>query len=413
MLNHLINRFREFLILIPALIAISAIVFMVGFSPSELVYDEPYHLEGSRLLVEGSSIYEMLEAPLNSAPGPLYPVIHALLFPITGFIPPSIRFLNIVFLIISIVVIFICLRCYGIDNSLYRATSIISVPIIWVTSGMALTEVPAFTMATLSLLAATYATRNGTPKLLSYCGFMGSGLFAGLASLGRQTYFPLIFIFLVLAFCNRPWLWSSISAFLIACTVVLPTFIVWGGLVPRSQLNVAGGINLNHGFLAIAYLGSVISILAPSFFAILLTRWKSMVLGILFIVTTNIFVFQFKFKSMVGLVKFLPFSEDFYSLIVGSILLTIFMAFIFATIFNVLENYDDKLFLIMTCLTLLSASTALGINHLFSSRYVMTCFPFLLIMIQRFYSPSLWSMLRITFGSIWGTAILASYYRWI
>lgn len=413
MLKHFIYRFRDSLILIPALIAIAVIVFMVAFSPSELVYDESYHLEGARLLIQGSSIYEMLKAKLNSAPGPLYPVIHALIFPLTGFLAPSIRVLNIFFLIVSIAAIFICLRFYGIDKSLYRSTSIISVPIIWVTSGMALTEIPAFTMATLSLLAATYATRNETTKQLSYYSFMASGLFAGLACLGRQTYFPMIFIFLVLAFSKRAWRWSSISGFLIACMIVLPTLIVWGGLVPKSQSYVAGGINLNHGFLSIAYLSSVIAILAPSFFAVLLSRWKLMVSGIFMILITNILVFQFKFKALTGLIKFLPFSEDFYSLIIGSILLLLSIAFISAIILNVLENYDDKVFLIMSSLTILGASTAFGINHLFSSRYIMTCFPFILIMIQRFYYLSLWSMFRIVLGGALGAATLASYYRWI
>jgi 4-amino-4-deoxy-L-arabinose transferase-like glycosyltransferase len=355
----------------------------------------------------------MLLAPLPSAPGPLYPVLHALIFPFTKFQAPYVRWLNVSLLFISIVALSICLKSYKFTKPFYRSVAILSVPMVWVTTGMALTEVPAFTMATLSLLAAIFATSNEKPRQFCYINFIVSGLFAGLAILGRQTYFPLIFIFLFLAWFNRTWRLPAISGFSIAFLIPLPVFILWGGLVPKSQSIVAGGINLTHGLLAIAYLGIVVAILAPSFFLILLTHWKWLVGATFLIILTNITILKFEFKVLLSLAKYFPFSEDYYLLIMGSILIIASVVFTLATFFNLFHKYDDKLFLTMTALTILGASTAFGITHLFSSRYIMNCFPFILLMIQPFYSPSVWAILRFSLGGFIGAVILASYYRWL
>jgi len=396
--------------LIHVAIAITIMIVMITLSPSHLIYDESFHLEGAELLIQGKSINEMLLAPLQSAPGPLYPILHAFLFPLTRLQAPYIRWINPIFLIISTIAISFCLKSYGITRPFYRSTAIFSVPMFWVTSGMALTEIPAFTMATFSLLTATFAVNEEASKRFTYVYFMLSGLFAGIAILGRQTYLPMILVFLVLSYYKPAWRWSALSAFLIAFFTVLPVFLTWGGLVPKSQSNVGGGIDVSHGLLAISYLGIVVAILAPSFFSILLKKWKLLLGAIFLMILANLTLFQFKFKLMMGLVKYVPIPEDFYSIIMGSLLITTCITFVLATFLNVLDRYENKLFLLMTGLTILSVSTSFGITHLFSSRYIMTCFPFVLIMIQPFYSPSRWTLLRFVLGGLFGILTLASYY---
>ena len=75
---------------------------MVAISPRFLIFDEPQHIEGARLLAAGASLRQVLDAPLQSAPGPLYPLVHWMLYPFTGFEAPGIRYANLFFLLLSI-----------------------------------------------------------------------------------------------------------------------------------------------------------------------------------------------------------------------------------------------------------------------------------------------------------------------
>ena len=54
--------------------------------------------------------------------------------------------------------------------------------------------------------------------------------------------------------------------------------------------------------------------------------------------------------------------------------------------------------------------TAAGIGHQFSSRYVLTAFPFALLMLQPWFRPGLGAACRMVVGAGLGFASLASYY---
>ena len=397
------------------LFSLIVICTMVLFSPHSLIYDEVYHLEGAKLLVEGSSMLDLLKAPLPSAPGPLYPAIQAVFAPLTGLQVPQIRLLNLFLLLLSILALSTCLHQCKFTQPVYRASSILAIPIFWVVGGIALTEVPAFLMATISCLTASFAIKNSTTSKMRYIFFLLLGFFAGLSILGRQTYFPLIFIFVVIAFSRRYLLFPAISAFLTAFLIPLPVFLIWGGLVPDSQSGISFLTvdNIKHGFLAFAYLGSVIVILAPSFFLILLNDWKKWLIVSCSLAIINVLVFKFKFSSFASLAKYFPSSRENYELLVGTVLIVLFFILITSTTLNLIHKYEDKLFVIMLVSTIVATSTCFGIGHQFSSRYLMTSFPFVVLMIQPFYSPSLWSTLRFLLGAILGVASLASYYQWI
>ena len=77
-------------VLIVAAAAVVVLVVQVAASPAVYVYDEHYHIAGARLLVDGTSIYTLLRTPLESAAGPLYPLLHALLAPLTHLQAPAI-----------------------------------------------------------------------------------------------------------------------------------------------------------------------------------------------------------------------------------------------------------------------------------------------------------------------------------
>jgi len=405
--------FRGSLGLTHVALAIIIIIVLVGLSPSVLIYDEVHHIVGARLLVEGSTIREtLLDSRLKSAAGPLYFSLHAFLFPVTEFQAPYIRGLNVVLLIISIAGLSFCIKFYRFTRPVYRASAVLSVPIIWVCSGLALTEIPAFTMATFSLLSAMIATKEKRTIPFRYLFFVVSGLFAGLAIMGRQTYLPMALIFVALAAVKKTWFKPAICSLLLVLLISLPVFIIWGGLTSPGQAEFlpTGSINILHGLIALGYLGIIVMILAPAFFEPLFLYWKWFLAFSLLTILANMALFQFTYTPISGLVNLLPFLKGYYELLMGSLIAIMAVMFVSVAIVNVLDRPSDKFFLSMVILTIVGASTAFGITHAFSSRYLMACFPFVLLMVQPFYSPSLWAILRFSLGGLLGIAMLGSYY---
>jgi hypothetical protein len=382
---------------------------MVATSPRELTYDEPFHLEGARLLVSGLTVREMLVTPSPSAPGPLYPVLHAILQPLTGFEAPAVRYVNVALLLMSVTALSITFRRWHGANAWLLAGMIFGIPMTWVTTGMALTEIPAFAMAAFAVSTAIWATHleHGI-RWRCYSGFLASGILTGLAIAGRQTYLPMVAAFVAIAIVHKQWRWPAALGAMASCLISLPIFIVWGGLTPPSQAFAGGGIALKHGLLAFAYLAVTVAIVAPRFYAARL-RWSMAAAGLSFIM--NALLVRFEWKAAVGLAKHLPNAlVRHYPTLVGSVLIAAVAAFLVAVIVNLWRRRDDNVYLLVSIQTLLLTATAFGIAHNFSSRYVMTSFPFVLLMAQPFFAPSRAAAARLVGGALLGAASLSSYY---
>ena len=84
--------------------------------------------------------------------------------------------------------------------------------------------------------------------------------------------------------------------------------------------------------------------------------------------------------------------------------------FLIAAAVNIWDRRDDSRFVLFTLLTVLANGTAAGIGHQFSSRYVLTAFPFALIMLQPWVRPGRWAAARLGLGALLGFASLAAYY---
>jgi hypothetical protein len=384
------------------------LIGMVALSPHRLLYDEPLHLEGAKALSGGMTIHQMLLTPFPSAPGPLYPVLHSALSPLTHFTAPRVRFVNLLLLAFVILCTAVSFRWIYADDSWLAAGLILGIPMTWVTAGMALTEIPALAMASLALLAAAWATRGSQESWKSYAGFMACGLFAGLSIVGRQTYLPILPGFAAIAVVEPRWRLQSILAFAIACAVPLPVFIIWHGLTPPAQRQVGGSIVLEHGLLAFAYLAIVVAILAPKYYA---TKWRLSLLVVVLGFVVNLVAIRFEWTVAVGIADLLPgAARQWYPIACGSLLIALLFGFLSCTTINVWRRRTDRLFLLMTFEALLLTATAFGIAHLFSSRYVMASFPFVFGMIQPFFKPSRWTIALAASGAALGCASLSTYY---
>ncbi len=380
----------------------------VILSPTTLVYDEPFHLEGAHMLVSGSSLHDVLHAPLKSTPGPTFPVLHYLLSPLTHLQPPQVRYVNLLLLFLGMVAVSYCLKLVYDDSSWLISGTMLGIPMTWVTAGMALTEIPAFTMTSFSLLFAVGTMKWGVSQGKCYLGFVLCGVFAALSILARQTYLPILVGFGFVVVWNKHCRYPAILGLIIACVIIAPVFAAWGGLMPRSSAYVGGGIAIEHGFLAIAYLAFIIAIIAPSYYRL---GWQYLLATMLVVFLVNLLFIRYEWVAASGIAKGLPESiRSYYPRLIGSGLIALFVGFGGSTLIQFYSRRKNKVFIVAGIITLLLVCTAFGITHLFSSRYVMVACPSIFFFLQPFFVPSAWVMVRVTLGAALGLASLYTYY---
>lgn len=241
--------------------AVGLLVMIVSSPPTE-VYDEPYHM-GLARLVERDGLSEALMSPNNqSAAGPLFPVTHCLLRPLTGGRPPFTRLVNYCFLIGSIGLVYSTLAAQS-RFAREAAVSLLAVPQLWKCVGMALTEVPALFFFSLFMAIVLRTMRFPTAARSSLASGVLAGACLGAAILGRQTYLVAVGPVIVIAALHRH-LRLQASAMLLACSLVCGwVFLLWGGLVTPSQRSIDSAWSLYFGFLSFGYIGVASFLLWP------------------------------------------------------------------------------------------------------------------------------------------------------
>ncbi|MEO8373782.1 MAG: hypothetical protein ABI471_01055 [Sphingomonas bacterium] len=397
-------------VLVIAALAFLALIALVAWSPGRYLNDERYYIEGAWLLARGASFRDFLLAPLNTPAGPLYPTLQWLLSPLTGLQPRAIRIPNLALLAAAGGAIAYAMARWRLNDPLARAAMVLALPIIWVSTGMAFTEMPAFAFASFSLAASAWGmSGKADSSIRVWLGFAVAGVCFGVAILGRQPYLPAAGGFILIAAFEPRFRWPALLAAILSCAIPLPVFLLWGGLVAPHVARV-GGLDLNHGALAFAYLSALILILAPGYF---MTRWKwSLAVGL----CAGLAVLPFgglPTTVAAGVAVHLPPPlAHLFQLGLSVALVGGGASVIVASAVNVRERRDDRIFILMVLLTLGMTSTAAAIVHLFSSRYLMAAFPFALFAVQPYFTPSRWAAARLAAGALCGYLSLAHYFHW-
>jgi hypothetical protein len=398
-------------ILIIAALASLALIALVAGSPARYLYDERYYMAGAWLLARGSSFRDFLLAPLNTPAGPLFPTMQWLVSPLTGLQPRAARIPNLVLLAAAGGAIAYAMARWRLTDPWARAAMLLALPIMWVSAGMAFTEMPAFAFASFSLAASAWAM-SGTAESRArlWLGFAVAGVCFGVAILGRQPYLPAAAGFVLIAIFEPRFRWPALVAAALSCAVPLPIFLLWGGLV-APQVAWVGGVNLSHGALAFAYLSALVLILAPAYF---MTRWKwSLIAGLV----AGLAILPFgglpaTIAEGVS-VHLPPLLAHLFQLAMSVALVGGGAAVIVASAVNIRERRDDRIFVLMVLLTLGLTSTAASITHQFSSRYVMAAFPFAVFAVQPYFTPSRCAAARLAAGALCGYLSLAHYFNWV
>ena len=133
-------------VVVPAFL-LGALALMIVTSPRHFRYDEVYHLRATRLIGR-LGWKEGLNSPQNtSSAGPMYSAIHLLASPLTHLRPPAVRYINWFFLVVVVAVTAAQLRRCKAASPLFAAGLLLSVPFLWPSAGLALTELPALAVS--------------------------------------------------------------------------------------------------------------------------------------------------------------------------------------------------------------------------------------------------------------------------
>lgn len=356
----------------------------------------------------------MLTEPSYSAAGPVYPILHYLLAPLTALSAPYVRLVNLVFLILMILMTARILRIQGYGDSLARAGALLAMPIVWVATGMALTELPAaaFAVCAVLLLSLIYVgqpagQKHSTLHVVACFGL--ASLATVLSILTRQTYLPLVGVPLLFAVYYQRHIAASALCCAGALILVMPVFYLWGGLTPPGLEQVAGGLNLGHGAIVFGYIAVLAAILAPDFYRI---ACKPLALGI--IVASSLafaVLFDVRILPMHSLFVSIFGTElaDALAILVGAAWVALAAGFGWASLAHLQYRWRDPHYGIHCLIVGGLGGTSIAISHLATSRYSMVAIPFLLVMLQPWFKPTLWASLRLVVGAAMGIVSLAFY----
>lgn len=375
------------------------------FNRHPVFWDEKYYLSNLEYINRFGIGKEFILNMWGPA-GPLYPVVHYLLKPLTGITVPYVRLVNVFFLIIIIIILQKIFNQLEYPSALNKSLNIICIPMIFVCSGMALTEMPAMFFAVLSMY---FLLKIQIVKRRVYLYSALSGFCLSLAILGRQPYLLLIFPS-VIFFLKAKSIKDKFSLFLyFICALCLPyiVFSSWGKLQPLkgSDVNTGSGLAPWYAIMSFGYAALITVLICPNWFY----RLK----GRNVIVLVSIFILSVLVNLRMSIIKYLPmttfieehFTRDIVSLIniiFPCLILIVSLYFIFSTLVNAWNKKEDLYFLFFTLSTLLLLFSSIKISHQFSSRYVAQSSPFFVLMLSPFikdnYQKVIGSLIAVAIG---------------
>ena len=383
---------------------------IVFFSPSSYIYDENNFIPNIETLRTHGLSLTFIYNIKNQSPGPLYQIIYYVL----GFgeqsNPVAMRLVNCFFLYATMISLFYYFKATRFVIP-FVALFLMSAPMTWVVSGMALTEVFAMFFMVLGIMMlylCLFVESNGF-KSSTYS--MLGGLFLGLSIIGRAPYLMILFIIPFLFFFSRNYV--SLIIYIIATSYFpLIVFGTWGGLTPPDVQNVQSGYNFFYGFLALGYQLVITLFISYKW---LIVPVKYYIYSAMVLICAAVFNISFQvvsFDPLRTLAAKIPmvFFQDNYKYLMPAVLIWMGVLFIVIWLYNFLnksKTFWDRFILICGILILL---TTIKSSAQFSSRYVVQALPLFLISYSSCICFNKTAISLQALGVSFGIASLLSYY---
>jgi len=415
-LNKLKVKWQESLVLFIGLVGLVTLILVYDKPP---FYDEDDYLQNVALLQQYGFTELYLLKHIGSA-GPLYPALHYILQPITKLETPYIRLVNIFLLIGSIGFTGLTLKKLHFSQSF--AWLALAVPMTYVISGLALTEIPAIFFFCVAIYLIIKTISSDTTFITSILQVSLAGLCLSFAFIGRQPFLlvlaalPILFLKNGIRIRN---LCLLLTTFVFSLALPGYIFYVWNGFVAPGDAALYDTI-ANEGthlqpiffFICIAYYAIVFFLITPNFYYTpRLKQVIKVVLIALLLVVINFKYRIFMYLPMRQLIEhfsssiFIRWAETIFGvgLILGSLYFLI-------TLIQQLKRhrYPNEL-LFFAAAILLIAVACMKITWGFSSRYPAQALPFLLPMFASFYREKKFNIYRLCLGVFLGLVSIASY----
>ncbi len=365
------------------------LIYTLFFNEADFCYDEPYYLENVEILHQlGLSQAFMLQ--LKGPAGPLHGLIHFVVEPLTDLQVKPTRMVNIVLALLTLFMTYLLVKHFNPSNS-SSAFLLFSVPMIFPTTGMALTEIPAMLFFVLGLYVFYLGTSLETRKALSLSLYILGGLSLSLAILGRQPYlvtlsgFGILFLVEKTNFRRLGIILFSMSA------LILPAiaFYIWGGLVPETGGSIAirKSFEISHLFLGFGYSFLLMLILAPSFFLLPSKKMVGILVATFFLLIPLAYLLNLSFIPMHTLASsILPaILMKYYGNMMFCFLLLTGLIFLHSLFYRLKERGFEIKFLFLSIILLAIVFTSIKVTHQFSSRYVFQAAP-IFVLLASYYN---------------------------
>lgn len=408
MLNEILMKVAKYVDLVFLAILVAYTLFINNRS---LYYDEPYYLTNVELLNEVGLGNEYLDR-LAGAPGPLYSVIFWIVHPITGKNTTAIRFVNILLLIGAIVALrSVYKKVFShIDESTPWSLGMMSIPMTYVCSGLAITEVPALFMLSISL----YFLVDSDKDRIDYRWIL-SGLFLSLAILGRQPYLLIVLPWTAWFLYEQKNKRRFINIMLfLACILILPilVFYEWKGIVPKSGAIAGEGfINIPYLLMGFGYASLSMALVDRSFFFPFTKKHiLSILIGFAVVLVVCLLVnFRQPFMQTLAIQLFGEEMLPLFQTAVTSVLITVALIFVLSAFYQLAKSTDNPLRIMLILSLLIMIASCANITHQFSSRYVFQGALFIVLVTPPGKKDLLQNLLMIA-GAAIGMLSLYSYF---
>ena len=414
---------------IPVLIALATLIAIVTVTinaPKRPIWDEGTYIKSLSLIEEHGFSVAFFES-IPGAAGPTINFVHALAKPITGYQFPAIRLVNVTLLVLLTGLLLIAVRTAWpqllATDAFVFGMAFLAMPYVAVSAGLVMTEMPAMLFMT-GFVATLLSIKNILQfnRLWLLLAIPAAGICLALSILGRQNYLILAFLLPFMLFDvrrrNSRFVLSYAGILALACLLVVPVFLIWGGLIPKRTAWVGEGINLRFAVVAFSYLAIPAILLAPHWMfdfskredRIVVALSASTAMLLTFVFNVHEVQMLLPFRSLIVTVLHDHWLAPF-SLAMQSVIYFVGVVLFFRVAKEFFRSGIDPEVRYLILVLLAGTASQMKITSQFSSRYILMYLPLLLIVLAPHLRKGMAFNVGLIIGSTLSVSALINYVR--